>query len=153
MRFQLEDKKMQSLSMVVLVCLFGGIAVAVQASFAGILSERVGLIGNGLIVFGGGFLFALVLLLVFRGGQLGDWRSIPWYVYLAGPLGIVIISSIGFGIPRIGVASTLTLIVVSQLAVGVILDHFGWLTIARPIDIQRLIGIGVLFLGTWLVLR
>jgi transporter family-2 protein len=153
MRFQLEDKKMQSLSMVVLVCLFGGIAVAVQASFAGILSERVGLIGNGLIVFGGGFLFALVLLLVLRGGQIGDWRSIPWYVYLAGPLGIVIISSIGFGIPRIGVASTLTLIVVSQLVVGVILDHFGWLTIARPIDIQRLIGIGVLFLGTWLVLR
>ena len=82
-----------------------------------------------------------------------DWRSIPWYAYLAGPLGIIIISSIGFGIPRIGVASTLTLIVVSQLVVGVILDHFGWLTIARPVDIQRLIGIGILFLGTWLVLR
>ncbi len=144
---------MSSLGLVVLICLFGGIAVAVQASFAGILSERVGLIGNGLIVFGGGFLFALALLLFFRGAQLGDWGSIPWYVYLAGPLGIVIISSIGFGIPRIGIASTLTLIVVSQLIVGVILDHFGWLTIARPVDIQRLIGIAVLFLGTWLVLR
>lgn len=144
---------MQPLGLVVLVCLFSGVAVAVQASFAGILSERVGLIGNGLIVFGGGFLFALVLLLFFRGGQLGDWRSIPWYAYLAGPLGIVIISSIGFGIPRIGVASTLTLIVVSQLIVGVILDHFGWLTVARPMDIQRLLGIAVLFLGTWLVLR
>lgn len=144
---------MQSLGLVVLVSLFGGIVVAVQASFAGILSERVGLIGNGLIVFGGGFLFALVLLLVLRGSQIGDWRSIPWYAYLAGPLGIVIISSIGFGIPRIGVASTLTLIVVSQLVVGVTLDHFGWLTVTRPLDIQRSIGIAVLFLGTWLVLR
>ena len=144
---------MQSLGLVVLICFFGGIAVAVQASFAGILSERVGLVGNGLIVFGGGFLFALILLLFLRGGQLGGWHSIPWYAYLAGPLGIVIISSIGFGIPRIGVASTLTLIVVSQLIVGVILDHFGWLTVARPVDIQRLIGITVLFLGTWLVLR
>lgn len=144
---------MQPLGLVVLVCLFGGIAVAVQASFAGLLSERVGLIGNGLIVFGGGFLFALILFLVFQGGRIGDWRSIPWYAYLAGPLGIVIISSIGFGIPRIGVASTLTLIVVSQLLVGVILDHFGWLTVTRPVDIQRLIGVAVLFLGTWLVLR
>jgi uncharacterized membrane protein YdcZ (DUF606 family) len=51
------------------------------------------------------------------------------------------------------VASTLTLIVVSQLIVGVILDHFGWFTVTRPVDIQRLIGIVILFLGTWLVLR
>ena len=51
MNYKPEERKMQSLGLVVLVCLFGGIAVAVQASFAGILSERVGLFGNGLIVF------------------------------------------------------------------------------------------------------
>ena len=153
MRSQREERNMQPLGLVILICLFGGFAVAVQASFAGILTEKIGVIGNGLIVFAGGFLFALVLLLLFQGGHIGDWGSIPWYVYLAGPLGIVIISSIGFGIPRIGVASTLTLIVVSQLIVGVIMDHFGWFTIARPMDISRLIGIGILFLGTWLVLR
>ena len=144
---------MQSIVLVVLICSLGGIAVAVQASLAGILSGRVGLIGNGIIVFGGGFLFALVILLFVQGGQIKAWRSIPWYAYLAGPLGIVIISSIGYAIPRIGVASTLTLIVVSQLIVGVILDHFGWLTIPRPVDLQRLIGIAILFLGTWIVLR
>ena len=144
---------MQSIVLVVLICSLGGIAVAVQASLAGILCGRVGLIGNGIIVFGGGFLFALVILLFVQGGQIKAWRSIPWYAYLAGPLGIVIISSIGYAIPRIGVASTLTLIVVSQLIVGVILDHFGWLTIPRPVDLQRLIGIAILFLGTWIVLR
>ena len=144
---------MQSIGLVVIICLLGGVAVAVQASFAGILSDNVGLVGNGLIVFGGGFLFALVILLFVQGGQIGNWRSVPWWVYLAGPLGIIIISSIGYAIPRIGVASTLTLIVVSQLIVGVILDHFGWLTIPRPIDLQRLIGIAILFLGTWIVLR
>lgn len=64
------------------------------------------------------------------------WRTIPWYAYLAGPPGIVIISSIGYAIPRIGIASTLTLIVVSQLIVGVILDHFSWLTMPRPVDLQ-----------------
>jgi len=144
---------MQSIGLVVIICLLGGVAVAVQASFAGILSVNVGLAGNGLIVFGGGFLFALVILLFVQGGQIGNWRSVPWWVYLAGPLGIIIISSIGYAIPRIGVASTLTLIVVSQLIVGVTLDHFGWLTIPRPIDLQRLIGIAILFLGTWIVLR
>ena len=144
---------MQSFFLVILIGLLGGIAVAVQASLAGIFSDRVGLVANGLFVFGGGFLFALLIMLFVGGGQIKAWRTVPWYVYLAGPLGIVIISSIGYVIPRIGVASTLTLIVVSQLIVGVILDHFGWLTMPRPVDIQRLIGIAILFLGTWVVLR
>ena len=77
MRFQPEDKKMQSLGLVVLICFFGEIAIAVQASFAGILSERAGLIGNGLIVFGGGFLFAIVILLFIQGAQIKTWRSLP----------------------------------------------------------------------------
>ena len=144
---------MQAILLVVLIGLVGGVAVAVQASLAGILSERVGLFGNGAVVFGGGFLFALALLFTFGTEQLKPWRSLPWYVYLAGPLGIVIISSIGYAIPRIGVASTLTLIVVSQLIVGVGLDHFGWLTVPRPIELQRLVGTAILFVGTWIVLR
>jgi uncharacterized membrane protein YdcZ (DUF606 family) len=35
----------------------------------------------------------------------------------------------------------------------VVMDHFGWLTIPRPVDLQRMIGIAILFLGTWIVLR
>ena len=144
---------MQSIALVVGIGLLGGVAVALQASLAGIFSARIGLIGNGLFVFGGGFLFALVIMLFVGADQLKAWRTVPWYVYLAGPLGIVIISSIGYAIPRIGVGSTLTLIVVTQLIVGVVLYHFGWLTIPRPVDFQRLIGIAILFLGTWVVLR
>ena len=138
---------------VILVGLAGGIAVAIQAALAGIISDRLGLIENALIVFGSGFIFALVLFLVFRIGQTRDWSALPWYVILAGPLGIAIIISIGYTAPRIGLASALTLIIVSQLIVGVILDHFGWLTIARPFDLTRLIGIGILIIGTWIVLR
>jgi len=144
---------MGSLYVVVLIGLLGGVAVALQASLAGIFTEKIGVIGNGLFVFGGGFLFALMILLFVGGGQIRAWRTVPWYVYLAGPLGIVIISSIGYAIPRIGLGSTLTLIVVTQLIVGVVLDHFGWLTMPRPVDVQRLIGIAILFLGTWVVLR
>lgn len=142
-----------ALSFVVVVGLTGGIAVAVQASLAGMITEKLGVIENAFIVFGGGFLTALILLLINQGGRIRDWSSLPWYVYLAGPLGIVIITSIGYAIPRIGLASTLTLIVVSQLIIGVVFDHFGWLAAVRPIDFPRLLGIGFLFLGTWIVLR
>lgn len=63
---------MQSLGLVGLICLLGGVAVDVQASFAGILSETVGLAANGLIVFAGGIFFALVFLLFSGGGNIHD---------------------------------------------------------------------------------
>ncbi len=142
-----------ALSYVVLVGLVGGVAVAVQASLAGMITEQLGVLENALIVFGGGFLVALTLILINQGGKIRGWNSLPWYVFLAGPLGIVIITSIGFAIPRIGLASTLTLFVVSQLIIGVVFDHFGWLAAMRPMDLNRIVGILLLFIGTWVVLR
>lgn len=142
-----------ALSFIIVVGLVGGIAVAVQASLAGIITEQIGVIENALIVFGGGFLVALILILLNQGGKIKAWQTLPWYAFLAGPLGIVIITSIGFAIPRIGLASTLTLIVVSQLIIGVVFDHFGWLTVLRPMDLNRFLGILFLFFGTWIVLR
>jgi len=140
-------------SFVIVVGFVGGIAVAVQAALAGIITDKLGVIDNAFIVFGGGFLTSLILLIINQGGRIREWSALPWYVYLAGPLGIVIITSIGFAIPRIGLASTLTLIVVSQLIIGVVFDNFGWLAAVRPIDLPRLLGIALLFLGTWIVLR
>ena len=142
-----------ALSYVVFVGLVGGVAVAVQAAMAGIITDKLGVLENALVVFGGGFLVALILILINQGGKIRDWNTLPWYVFLAGPLGIVIITSIGFSIPRIGLASTLTLIVVSQLVIGVVFDHFGWLAAIRPLDLNRGIGILLLFVGTWVVLR
>jgi len=141
------------LSFVVLIGLVGGIAVAVQASLAGIITQHLGILENALVVFGGGFLVALVLILLNQGGKIKSLGSLPWYAFLAGPLGIVIITSIGYVTPRIGLAGTLTLIVASQLIIGVIFDHYGWLTAIRPLDISRLLGILLLFVGTWIVLR
>jgi len=141
------------LSYVVLVGLVGGIAVAVQASLAGIITQHLGVLENALVVFGGGFLVALALTLINQGGKLKSLGSLPWYAFLAGPLGIVIITSIGYTTPRIGLAGTLTLIIASQLIIGVIFDHFGWLTAVHPLDFPRLLGILFLFVGTWIVLR
>lgn len=142
-----------SVTLIIVTSFIGGIAVAVQASLAGILSERLGLLENAVVVFGTGTLTASVLLLLNGGGRLRELSAVPWYVYLAGPMGIVIISSLGLAIPKIGVGATLTLVVTSQLFTGVILDHYGWLTAPQPLDLKRLAGMGLLLLGTWIVLR
>jgi transporter family-2 protein len=88
------------------------------------------------------------------GGNLGAWRSVPWYALCAGVWGVVVLSAVSYTIPRIGAASTVTLIVTAQLILSTLLDHFGLLgTSVRSADLSRMIGIAVLLLGTWLMVR
>jgi transporter family-2 protein len=106
------------------------------------------------IVHIGGAIIALIPLLYYGGGKLGQWRSVPWYALLAGAFGLVVIASISYAIPRIGVAGAVTSIVAGQLIVSAMLDHFGWLGAAeRPLDGPRLLGLGVVMLGVWLTVK
>jgi len=82
------------------------------------------------------------------------WRSVPCYALAAGVLGVVVIVSVSYTIPRIGIAAAVTLLVAAQLSTGVLLDQFGWLgNVVRPLDPPRFAGLGLLFTGTWLLVR
>lgn len=145
---------MQPLILAVIVGLLGGVAVALQGPLASLMSQYVGTMGSVFIIHLGGALMAGVVLLVIGGGNLGAWRGVPWYALGAGVLGLVVLSSVSYTIPRIGAAATVTLIVVAQLILSTLLDHFGLLgTSVRPIDMSRTLGVAVLLLGTWLMVR
>ncbi len=143
-----------TLIIVIIIGLLGGIAVGLQGPLASLISQRIGAIESAFIVHLGGAVAALIILIAIGGGRLDSWRTVPWYALGAGVLGLILISSISYAIPRLGIATTLTLIVVGQLGVGAILDHFGLLGAAiRPLDLSRLIGLGVIFIGIWLMVR
>ena len=145
---------MPAIIVVVIVGLLGGIAVGLQGPLASLISQRIGIMESAFIVHLGGTLAALIFLASVRGGHLGSWRTVPWYALGAGVLGLIVVSAISYAIPRLGVATTVILIVTGQLAVGAILDHFGMLGAAvRPLELSRLIGLGVVFVGIWLMVR
>jgi len=137
----------------VLVAIAGGIAIAFQSQFSGVIGERLGVIESVFILHVGGILLATVLILAVRGGNLSAWRSLPWYAYIAGFLGVLIVAAISFAVPRLGLATTLTLSIVTQLLIGVVFDHFGLFGVPQPMTVSRGLGIAVLLVGTWLVLR
>lgn len=81
-------------------------------------------------------------------------RSIPWWGWIGGLYGCLFVTSIAWGIPKLGVATTMTLVVAGQLILGVILDHYGALgTPAQPISMARLGGILLIIGGALLVRR
>lgn len=138
----------------VVVALAGGAAICMQSLFSGTLGERIGVIECVFVIHAGGLALAALLLLGARGGDLSAWRSVPWYVLCAGFLGVGIVAAVSYTVPRLGLAGALTLTIVAQLLLGAVLDHFGWLgAVPRAFDGSRAVGMGILFLGTWLMLR
>ena len=134
--------------------LVAGSAISFQSLFSGTLGSRVGVMESAFIIHLGGLLLAGLILVGMRGGNLGAWRAVPWYVLSAGLLGVLIVGGYSFAVPKLGLAASLTLAIVVQLILGAVLDHFGILGAAqRSFDLWRGAGIVVLLAGTWLILR
>ena len=134
--------------------LVAGSAISLQSLFSGTIGSRVGVMESAFIIHLGGLLLAGLIVVGMRGGNLSAWRDVPWYVYSAGFLGVLIVASYSFAVPRLGLAASLTLAIVVQLILGAVLDHFGVLGAAqRSFDLWRGAGIAVLLAGTWLILK
>ena len=145
---------MESILLIVLIGLAGGIAVGMQGPLASILTQRMGPFESSFIVHAGGALISIVPLLIIGGGKLGQWRSAPWYALGAGVFGLVVLSAVSYTIPRIGVAAAIVTIVAGQIILSAVLDHFGLLGAAvRPLDAPRFLGLAVVMIGVWLTVR
>ncbi len=145
---------MTALMIVIVLGLVGGVAAGLQGPLASLMAKDVGTWGSVFFIHLGGTLGCLLILLVPGSHRLSAWRDVPWYALIAGLLGLVLLSCLTLCIPRLGVATTMTLIIVGQLAVAACLDHFGiFVDAVRSFDLSRLAGMVVLLIGTWLMVR
>lgn len=145
---------MQSIIVIILIGLVGGMAVGIQAPLSSMISQRLGVMESIFIIHLGGAIAVLIPLLIYGGGKLGSWRQVPWYALCAGVFGLVVIFSMSYMIPRIGVATALIILLAGQLLIGTVLDHFGFLGAAvRPLDFTRIFGLTIVLLGVWLSLK
>ena len=145
---------MQSMILVIMIAVGGGMAISLQSLFSGVIGDKLGILESVFIVHLVGLLLASALLLLAGGGNIASWRTVPWYALCAGLLGVAIVASISYAVPRLGLATTLTLSIVAQLLLGTMIDHFGLLGATHhPLDISRVAGMLVLLVGTWLIVR
>ena len=144
---------MNPILMLALIGILGGVAVGLQGPIAGAMSQRVGGASSSLVIHVGGAVCSLILLLGRGGEQLRNWRTISWFMWGAGALGVLLYLTLSVTFPRLGAAMSITCIIVGQLLAGVILDHFGLAGIARPLGFSRALGVGVVLTGAWLIYR
>ncbi len=140
--------------LVTAIAAMGGIAAVVQAQLNSIMNKGMGTLESVFITYGLGGIMVGLMMLAFRGGNLRAFWELPWYVTLAGLCGLVIIGSISYSVPRLGLVTTFTVIVATQFILGALFDHWGVLGVEiRPLTLQKISGIVVLLIGVWLIIR
>lgn len=140
----------------ILLTVMAGGFIALQAPINATLGRSVGALAAATISFFIGTV-ALVAVTVLVGGGLGDVgeaRSLPWHYLLGGVLGAVYVTSALVAVGALGAGGVTAATISGQLTAAVVIDRMGVLGLdERPLTAQRLAGVALLALGTFLVVR
>jgi transporter family-2 protein len=140
----------------ILLVFFAGAMVAAQAPTNSMLAKAGGSpILAALISFCVGTV-ALLLVWLATPNRPGvsAFAGLPWYAWIGGFYGAVFVAVAAYAAPRIGVASLITIGIAGQIAMALMLDHFGALGLERePINFGRVAGAVLVIAGVVLVRR
>jgi transporter family-2 protein len=144
---------MTSTFALLLVALAAGVAVALQGQVMGAMNRSLGTAATMFVTYGtGGVLSALFWF--FRRTPSAAATGVPRYGWSAGALGLVIVGSISYAAPRLGLSRTLVITVAAQLGAALVIEYFGWFgSPARSLDLSQLCGIVLTVTGVWLVVK
>ena len=86
-------------------------------------------------------LYLLPLTFVALLAFLGLMGGLQWYYFLGGLAGALLVSTLAFTGPRIGIATTSAALIAGQMAGAMLWDHLGLLAQAKdPVDALKVIG-------------
>jgi len=138
----------------ILIGLVGGAAVGLQTPISGMMGARVGGFASSFIIHVSGMMLSGLILLLRGGERIREWSGLPWYMLISGVFGVILFQTLTFTVPKMGGTLAVTLVVVGQLIVGLLIDHFGWLGVeVHPISLVRVVGVAFLIGGGYLIFR
>ena len=140
----------------ILVVILAGGATALQAPTNAKLATAVASpVNAAFISFAvGTTVLGIVAALMHTRPDFAATRALPWYAWLGGVYGACFGVASAWGVPKLGVAMTITLMVGGQLLISLFLDHFGAMGVPRqPLNLGRIAGVALVLAGVLLVRR
>jgi bacterial/archaeal transporter family-2 protein len=99
-------------------------------------------------------LVALVLVTRTAMPSRATFAAVPLWAWFGGLCGAFYVAISTIVAAELGAASLLALALAGQLAMAMVIDHFGWLGLPEnPITWVRVAGMGLLAAGAWLITR
>ena len=140
----------------ILLVFLAGAMVSAQAPTNAILAKAGGSpVLAALISFAVGTV-ALFAIWLGSGNRPGTapFAGLPWYAWIGGLYGAVFVGVAAYAVPKIGVASLITIGIAGQIAMALLLDHVGAFGLTRePINLGRIAGAALVVAGVLLVRR
>jgi bacterial/archaeal transporter family-2 protein len=134
-----------------------GVLVSAQPPLNAILSRAVGsAYGATAISIFIAFCCALLIVVVTGSGEISraTLATVPWWVYLAGIVGMLFVGSGVVIAPVTGALVFFVCIIAGQLLGSMLADHFGAFGLdVREVSAPRLIGLSLVLIGAFLVGR
>jgi len=138
----------------ILLMLFGGLAVALQPSINARLAQKTGAFESSLISFGVGTLAMLVVVMLSGRWTLRGLAGASWWELTGGLLGAFFVTLTIICVPRLGTTAVMAVVIAGQLTTGALLDHFGLFGLRQlPLTPLRLAGMLLLAAGASLIIR
>ncbi|HOA34708.1 MAG TPA: DMT family transporter [Bacillota bacterium] len=137
-----------------LIAAIAGMAMALQGSLNAALGKIIGTLETTFVVHIVGIAVIMSVLYLFRlgKGNLLLLKDAPWYTYLGGVLGVLIIFGVAVSIPRAGVANATTAIIIGQLITALLIDQFGLFGLEKvPFTLWKGLGLACLAAGGYLM--
>jgi bacterial/archaeal transporter family-2 protein len=139
------------------LALVAGASVVIQQVLnANLRSELNSAVWSGFMSYLLGVLCMVGLAIMLREPipSAGVVARIPWWAWSGGLFGAIFIGLSILVAHQLGAATLIALLVTGQMTASIIIDHFGWLGLTqKPVDLARLIGVGLLIGGVVLIRR
>lgn len=124
--------------LMILFTLLGGIALSAQSAVNGTFSRKAGTIETTFLTFITGTMFLAIVILFFGQGNLFAIFEVPIWQLSAVFLGVLFLLFNVFAVPKIGIIATSITVIIGQLVIGIVIDHFGWFnSLVIPLDMKR----------------
>ncbi|MGL5381241.1 DMT family transporter [Clostridium sp.] len=135
--------------LMVILAILGGILTTLSLVINSSLGKRIGVLQSTLINYIVGIICSLIVLILLGSSMdisLAQIKEMPFYIFLGGLLGVVVVYSSNIVIPKIPVVYSALLLFIGQIVAGVIIDYF----IIGELEIGKILGgiivtIGILY--------
>ncbi len=140
---------------VALLMFAAGVGIPVMATLnAGLGQQLHNPVAATAILFGGGLMLALAILIVVGAPPASRFAAVPAGFYFGAVFVVFYILSITWAAPRMGLGNAIFFVLLGQIVAAVAIDHFGlWSALRSEITGRRIAGVLLMAVGVYLARR
>lgn len=135
-----------------LLVLIAGMGLSVEAGLLGPLGGNIGHLAATLSIFMIGSILLTLIMVFFTRPQLTLLFAQPKWLLTGGVLGPVYVVALTIATPIVGLGITMTSVLLGQIAMSLVIDHFGLLgTKKMVVDLYRILALFMIVIALWLL--